>query len=219
MEHDLRNHDVCKVNIRNMKIGPKYKIGKRLGASVFEKCQTQKFVLSEERSKKRRGSRPRQLSDFGKQLLEKQKVRYTYGVSEKQLSRYVAEAVETKTDPMNKLFQTLEMRLDNVVYRLGIAPTRQFARQMVSHGHIIVGGTRVTVPSYQTSVGEVITVKEGSREKGLFAHLEEYLKNYSTPKWLKFDAKKWEGSITSVPELIAGETAFDLELVLEFYSR
>ena len=155
-----------------MKIGPRYKLGKRLGASVFEKCQTQKFVLSEARSKKRRTSRrPRQMSDFGKQLLEKQKVRYMYGITEKQFSKYVKEATESSAESKNMIFQGLEIRLDNIVYRLGLAPTRRFARQMVSHGHIMINGRRVTIPSYRVGTKDVISVRENSKEKGLFIEI------------------------------------------------
>lgn len=203
-----------------MKIGPRYKIGKRLGASVFEKCQTQKFMLSEARSKKRRTSRrPRQLSDFGKQLLEKQKVRYTYGITEKQLSKYVKEATQSPAESKNMIFQGLETRLDNVVYRLGIVPTRRFARQVVSHGHIMVQGQRVTIPSYKVGVKDVISVRPNSKDKGLFIGLEERLKDHSAPKWLVFDIKKLEGNILSLPELSVSDASLDLDLVLEFYSR
>ena len=203
-----------------MKIGPRYKIGKRLGASVFEKCQTQKFMLSEARSKKRRTSRrPRQLSDFGKQLLEKQKVRYTYGITEKQLSKYVKEATQSPAESKNMIFQELETRLDNVVYRLGIVPTRRFARQVVSHGHIMVQGQRVTIPSYKVGVKDVISVRPNSKDKGLFIGLEERLKDHSAPKWLVFDIKKLEGNILSLPELSVSDASLDLDLVLEFYSR
>src|SRR3989344_4390397 len=132
-----------------MIIGPRYKICKRLGSGVFEKCQTQKFQLSEARrgAKRRTGRKPRTLSDFGRQLLEKQKVRYAYGVPERQLARYTREAVEGTGDPTVSLLSRLETRLDNVVYRLGLAPTRLAARQLVSHGHIAVGERRVTIPS------------------------------------------------------------------------
>ena len=217
MGHDQRNLVAYKCN--DMKIGPRYKIGKRLGASVFEKCQTQKFVLSESRSKKRRGSRPRQLSDYGKQLLEKQKVRYMYGITEKQLSRYVKNATKSPSESKNRVYQELETRLDNIVYRFGLAPTRQFARQMVSHGHIMVNGRRVTIPSYKVEMKDAVSVRPNSKEKGLFINLEERLKNHSAPKWISFDAKKLEGKMTALPEIETADASLDLDLVLEFYSR
>ncbi len=202
-----------------MIIGPRYKIGKRLGASVFEKCQTQKFVLSQERSKKRRSSRPKQLSDFGKQLIEKQKLRYMYGITEKQLSKYVKEATESHSESKEKIFTGLETRLDNIVYRLGLAQTRRFARQMVSHGHIMINNRRVTIPSYKIDSKDTISVRQNSKDKGLFIGLEERLKNNSVPKWLSFDEKKLEGKMTASPELITVDSSLNLDLVLEFYSR
>ncbi|HEC32683.1 MAG TPA: 30S ribosomal protein S4 [Candidatus Kaiserbacteria bacterium] len=203
-----------------MKIGPRYKIGKRLGASVFEKCQTQKFMLSEARSKKRRSSRrPRQLSDFGKQLLEKQKVRYTYGITEKQLSKYVKEATQSPSESKNRVYQGLESRLDNIVYRFGIVHTRRFARQVVSHGHIMVNGRRVTIPSYKIGIKDVISVRENSKDKGLFIDLEERLKNNTVPKWLIFDSKKLEGKMSSLPDFGVADISLDFDLVLESYSR
>ncbi|MEX0652327.1 MAG: 30S ribosomal protein S4 [Candidatus Paceibacterota bacterium] len=203
-----------------MKIGPRYKIGKRLGASVFEKCQTQKFVLSEARSKKRRTSRrPNQMSDYGKQLLEKQKVRFTYGITEKQLSKYVKNATESSAESKNMIFEGLETRLDNITYRLGLATTRRFARQMVSHGHIMVNGKRVTVPSYKVGMKDVVSVRENSKEKGLFVGFEERFKEHSVPTWLSFDAKKQEGKMSTLPELTVADASLDLDLVLEFYSR
>ena len=114
-----------------MKIGPKYKIAKRLGAAIFEKTQTAKFELSAARGgMKRTGKRPAQASDYKKQLIEKQKMRFSYGISEKQLSRYVQEAMDAGGDPAKLLIDRLESRLDYVVYRMGLAKTRRLARQM-----------------------------------------------------------------------------------------
>ncbi|PIT91407.1 30S ribosomal protein S4 [Candidatus Kaiserbacteria bacterium CG10_big_fil_rev_8_21_14_0_10_49_17] len=204
-----------------MIVKSKYKIAKRLGAEVFEKTQSQKFALSEARRKNARtGRRPRALSDFGRQLLEKQKVRYTYGISEKQLTRYVTEALKTRgTDPLTTLYRKLEMRLDSVVYRLGLAPTRRMARQLVSHGHICVNGRKVTIPSYSTRTGETITVRSGSAQKTVFAGLHERLADYSAPSWVSFDAKKLTGSVKELPQYSAPDTHFDLTQVLEYYSR
>lgn len=202
-----------------MIIGPKYKICKRLGGGIFEKCQTQKFVLSESRLKKKRGRRPKAISDYGRQLLEKQKMRYLYGITEKQLSKYVALSTHLTSDPSNRLFQSLESRIDNVVYRLGLATTRRFARQIVSHGHVMINGRRTTIPSYKTKVGDVLSIRPNSREKGMFINLKEQLEDHSTPDWLSFDEKKFEGKIINQPKLSETDTIFDLQLVLEFYSR
>src|SRR3989344_5530143 len=129
--------------------GPRYKIAKRLGASVFEKAQTQKFALSADRSaKNKKRSRGRQ-SEYGKQMLEKQKVRVTYGLPERQFRSYVRKALAAHTvQPTERLHELLELRLDNVFWRLGLASTRRGARQMVAHGHVMVGAKKVRVPSH-----------------------------------------------------------------------
>ena len=202
-----------------MKIGPKYKIARRLKSPVFEKTQTQKFVLSE--SKKAPASRrQRGPTDYGRQLLEKQKARYSYLLTEKQFSRYVAEATRRK-DKKNAdaLFENLESRLDNVVLRLGFAPTRSAARQMVSHGHILVNDRKMTIPSYRVSIGDTIRIKETSLNKGLSVNLDERLKTVNVPVWLSLDVTKKEGAIAKKPILEGNDLLFDIQSVLEFYSR
>lgn len=196
---------------------PKYKVCKRLGNGVYEKCQTQKFALSEARAKKGFRGR-RNISDFGKQLLEKQKVRYAYGITEKQLRKYVAAANKTK-EPTPELFKQLESRLDNTTYRLGFAPTRRAARQMVSHGHLTVNGKKMTIPSYTVQKGDVIAVRENSKTKPLFTANADAIAERHVPKWLTADAKKLTASAKSAPEFVASDTIFDLPAVFEFYSR
>lgn len=201
-----------------MKIGPKFKIAKRLGAPIFEKTQTQKFELSAARGGKRTMRRG-QMSDYKRQLLEKQKMRYTYGITEKQLRRYVDEAVEKSTQPVPHLMDRLESRLDNVIYRMGLAKTRRLARQIVSHGHICVNGKRYTIPSHKVRVGDEVTVREGSKQSGLFVNLADSHEKAGVPAWLTFDAKKLSGEVKSVPVYNPSETLFDPEQVLEYYSR
>lgn len=203
-----------------MKIGPKFKIAKRLGAPIFEKTQSQKFELSVARGGKRNLKRPAQASDYKRQLIEKQKMRFSYGITEKQLRRYVDEAIAKEGHkPVALLMDRLETRLDNVVYRLGLAKTRQFARQMVSHGHVVVNGKRLNVPSHKVRVGDVITVREGSKNSVMFAALAEKHDAVSVPSWLSFDAKKLEGTVKGAPIYNPAETLFDPEQVMEFYSR
>lgn len=204
-----------------MKIGPKFKIAKRLNAPIFEKTQTQKFALSQARSQPGGGRRrPGQMSDYKRQLLEKQKLRYSYGIVERQLRRYVAEALkDASAAPASSLTTRLESRLDNVVYRLGLAKTRRLARQMVSHGHITVNGTRSTIPSQAVRTGDMIAVRSGSKESGLFTDLAERYEPSALPSWLTFDVKKLSGSVTATPTVAASDTLFDIDQVLEFYSR
>ncbi len=202
-----------------MIIGAKYKICRRLGSGVFEKCQNQKFSLSEARHEKgNRGKRRKQISGYGQQLIEKQKIRFSYGVSERQLQNYVKDAnAMKKTTSREALFQLFESRLDNVIYRLGIAQTRRLARQMASHGHFTVNGTRTTVPSYRVKEGDVIALREGSKSKTLFQNLDKKLVKTNSPAWLKFDVKNISGTVTGVP--VNNETFLDFGSVLEFYSR
>lgn len=203
-----------------MKIGPKYKLAKRLGASIFEKTQTQKFALAQERAAMKKGGRGRGPSEYGKQLLEKQKVRVTYGLSEKQFSTYVARAMQGHGRvPVEVLNELIEMRLDNVVYRLGLASTRRAARQMVSHGHITVNGIKSTIPSRALRVGDAIGVRTGSKDRVLFANHAEAFAERTLPSWLTWDPKKMEGSVKEVPPFDVTLTAGDLHTVMSFYSR
>ncbi len=202
-----------------MIIGPKYKIAKRLGAPIFEKTQTQKFAISEARTVRKKTGRPGGASDYKKQHTEKQKMRFTYGITEKQLRRYVDEALERKTQPIADLVGRLESRLDNVVHRLGLAKTRRLARQIVAHGHIMVNGRRLNIPSHKVRIGDVITVREQSKQSPLFMGISESLGAYTAPAWLTLDAKKFEGTMKSVPPYEPTATLFDPQQVLEFYSR
>ena len=197
---------------------PKFKIGRRLGAGVYDKCQTRQFVASQARHTKASTKRPKALSDYGVQLIEKQKIRYSYGITEKQLSNYVNESLETRgAIPANKLHEKLESRLDNAVYRMGLAHTRALARQMVSHGHFIVNGHKSTVPSCRLKVGDIIKVREGSKKSVLCTDVAKRLENYPGSEWLKLDMEKLEASVTGLPK--NQESFIDLNTVLEFYSR
>lgn len=199
--------------------GPKYKICRRLGTGVFEKCQGQKFQLAEARKGKIRGRR-RRPSDYAEQLLEKQRVRFTYGLKEHQFIRYVNLALARKgVVPAEELYRMLERRLDNVVYKMGLAPTRAFARQLVSHGHIYVNGRRLNIPSYQVTPGDVISVKENTQKKTIFSEIKERLEGYKQPSWIAFDPKKTEGTIKEMPRPETSDLGFNLTSVIQFYSR
>jgi small subunit ribosomal protein S4 len=202
-----------------MLIGPKYKIARRLGAPVFEKTQTAKFNLSKERKQKGGTGRKKARTDYGVAMNEKQKARFSYGLTERQFRKYVKEAINTKGNSAELLIRTLESRLDNVVLRLGLATTRRGARQMVSHGHITVNGVRVTIPSYKVSVGDKITIREGSKKSTLFATLDERAKTLKIPAWLKYNIEKKEGTVDGAPKSDPTELLFDVGTVLEFYSK
>ena len=204
-----------------MKTGPRYKIAKRLGATVFEKAQTQKFALSADRSaKNKRRGRGRQ-SEYSKQMLEKQKVRVTYGLQERQFRTYVHKALATThtIPPTDRLHELLEMRLDNVVWRLGLASTRRGARQMVAHGHVMVGDKKSRVPSQALSVGDRIKVREGSKDHGVLVGFSERFFARALPSWLSWDPKTMEGSVVERPTPASADPAGDLVAVLSFYTR
>ena len=217
MVHAHQSHATTST-IYMLPVKSKYKIAKRLGAAIFEKTQSQKFALSEARSQKIRRGR-RAPSDFGRQLLEKQRVRYTYGINEKQLATY-AEKAYTLKNPSEELHRALEERLDSVVYRAGFALTRRAGRQMTSHGHITVNGRRVTIPSYRVKKGDVLEVREGSRKSPLFAHLgSPDAVARSIPKWLSVDPSLMRVEVTGPASYTPAEAALDYPAVFEFYSR
>ncbi len=205
-----------------MIVGPRYKVCKRLGNAVYEKCQTQKYALSESRRQAARRigmRRPRMPSDYGKQLLEKQRVRVTYGMTEKQLSRYVDMANKKQGDSGNNLLILLETRLDNVIFRLGLAQTRRGARQMVSHRHIRVNDKKAGIPSHHVSENDVITVREKSKNSPLYDHIKEAEKERSVPTWLVFDRSRMEGKVKNIPAKESIDALFDIGIVMEYYSR
>ena len=164
-----------------------------------------------------RKTRGRQISDYGKQLLEKQKLRYTYGLKEKQLSGYVTQALSSAQETAGELFSLLERRLDSVVYRAGLASTRRQARQMVSHGHFTHNGRRVTIPSLAVKPGDLLGVREGSVSSALFTNLPGRLKDHRPPEWLERDLGSLEVSIQALPETSLYE--FDLKKIIEYYTR
>lgn len=201
-----------------MKIGPKYKIARRLGAAVFEKTQTAKFALNEQ--KKTKNTRRRPASVFGQQLIEKQKVRFTYCITEKQLKNYVKKAIDsTKTNQSDALFKLLENRLDNVILKSGLAKTRLFARQTVSHGHFLVNGTRVNIPSYSVKKGDIVSIREGSKSKKLFEDAEKNVSESNSPSWIKINPKDITVEITGEALYTPQELHFDLNSVMEYYKK
>lgn len=204
-----------------MKTGPRYKIAKRLGASVFEKAQSQKFALSADRSaKNKKGGGRGGRSEYGKQMLEKQKVRVTYGVTERQFRNYVRKALTPGAGtPLERLHAALELRLDNVVYRLGLVTTRRAARQIVAHGHVLVNGKKVRVPSYFVKEGDVLAIREGSKGHGSLASFADRFAERPLPSWLLWDAGKMAGGVKALPTEASAEPAGDLRAVLSFYTR
>jgi small subunit ribosomal protein S4 len=203
-----------------MKIGPRYKIARRLGAAVFDKTQTAKYAARAAARRERSGERPRGKTDYGLQMLEKQRVRFSYGINERQFKRYVGNALAQKhVNADEALFKTLETRLDNVVYRLGFANSRAFARQLVTHGHITVNGKKVNVPSFNVAIEDKIGIRVGSQKNKVFDQIAEKTKEATVPAWIAYNPEKKEAEITALPTYLATETPFNIGAVLEFYRR
>ena len=203
-----------------MKTGPRYKIAKRLGASVFEKTQTQKFALYADRSAKNKRHGRGRASEYSKQMLEKQKVRITYGLPERQFRAYVHKALAAHSaKPAERLHELLELRLDNVIWRLGLAPTRRAARQMVAHGHVLVQGKKTRAPSHTLSVGDRIAVREGSKKHGALEGFNERFLDHTLASWLSWNPKTMEGGVTELPTVVSADPAGNLGAVLSYYTR
>ena len=199
--------------------GPKYKIARRLGPAVFDKTQTQKFAAK--MSDRKTAGRPKKAgSDFGIQLLEKQKARVTYGMGETQFKNTVEKILAKKGVNISEaLMADLETRLDNTIYRLGFGKTRQATRQIVNHGHINVNGKRLTIPSYKVKVGDVIAIRENSQKKPIFKDITETLKEQKVPSWLTLNIDKREGKVQGMPKIAANELSFDISQIFQYYSK
>ena len=157
------------------------------------------------------------LSNYGEQLKEKQKVRFMYGVNERQFRKTFNEAAKMKGIHGENFLKLLESRLDNVVYRLGLSTTRRGARQLVNHGHIAVNGNKVDIPSYRVKVGDTVAVKENSKDhKAIKASLEKVTKRV---EFVTFDDKKLEGKLVRLPERSELNADINESLIVEFYNR
>jgi small subunit ribosomal protein S4 len=165
------------------------------------------------------GVRRRKVGDYGLQLREKQKVRRVYGVLEKQFRNYFIEASRHTGVTGESLLRSLELRLDNAVYRLGFAPSRAAARQMVAHGHFAVNGVPTNIPSYSLKVGDRIEVRESHKERELFKTVKETIRSHQPPDWLSLDAAKLSGSVLALPRRDQMPLDFNEQLVVEYYSR
>ena len=206
--------------------GSKCKLCRREGEKLFlkgDRCLSPKCAF-ERRSYApgmhgRRRSFRRKTSDYGVQLREKQKTRRIYGVLERQFRRYYRIAVKQKGLTGANLLQILERRLDNIVYRLGFASSRNQARQLVLHGHFEVNGTRAKSPSMLVKANDVITVRERSRKLSYFQDLHKALEHVTAPEWLSVDAANMQGRVQGLPSREQLEVPIKEQLIVEFYSR
>ncbi len=198
--------------------GPKDKISRRHGVALFgpSKAQDRRpYAPGQHGSRSGR----KKLSDYAVALAEKQKLRYQYGVLEKQFRLTFAEAQRRKGVTGEILLQLLETRLDNVVYRLGMGNTRDAARQFVSHGHIRVNGVRVDVASYQVKPGDVVSVRDNPRSKQLALRALDLTQASVVPSWVTFDKDKLSGTVARVPSRDEINPVVNEQLIVELYSR
>lgn len=196
--------------------GPSWKKSRRLGISL---SGTGKELARRPYAPGQHGPTSRtKLSEYGLQLKEKQKLRYLYGMNERQFFNLFTKAGKIREGKLGTNFMILlERRLDNVVYRLGLASTRRQARQLVSHGHITVDGKRLDIPSYSVEVGQVIGVRERSRDLSIIKESVESL--YGRPEFLTFDDEKLEGSLTRLPLREEMPQEIEESLIVEYYNR
>jgi len=200
--------------------GPKAKRARRQGMNLYGSPKYDKILQRKPYGPgKSPSDRPAKQSEFSKQLLEKQKARDMYGLSEKQFRRMYDAAAKVPGQTGNALKQLLERRLDNVVYRSGFAMTRMQARQFVSHGLFLVDGVRVTVASFQVQPGQVITVRTQSKASPVFSGVLAAHEKYAVPAWLKVDKGTMKVEIATLPTPDDAEKAVDMRQIVEFYSR
>ncbi|MEH7120062.1 30S ribosomal protein S4 [Neobacillus vireti] len=195
--------------------GPSWKLSRRLGISL---SGTGKELEKRPYAPGQHGPNQRKkLSEYGLQLQEKQKLRHMYGVNERQFRTLFEKAGKLSGIHGENFMALLESRLDNVVYRLGLARTRRAARQLVNHGHILVNGSRVDIPSYRVTAGQTISVREKSRNLDVVKEAVEV--NNFVPDFLTFDADKLEGTFSRLPERSELPAEINEALIVEFYSR
>ena len=192
-------------------MGPRFKQCRRLGLNV---CGHPKAM---DRAGRGTSRADKKLSPYGLQLLEKQRLRAYYGVLEKQFRNYVKKAEKSKESTGTALIQMLECRLDNVVYRLGFARTRRAARQLVNHGHVLVNGNKVDIPSYLCKVGEVVSLREKSMNLKVVTDALE--NQVQTVAYVTVDKEKRSGSLTRLPERNELTSEINEAAIVEFYNR
>ena len=197
--------------------GPKTRIARKFGEAIFgpDKVLSKKNYPPGQHG----NARKRKTSEYGIQLREKQKAKYTYGVLEKQFRNLFEKASRSKGITGEVLLQLLESRLDNVVFRLGIAPTRAAARQLVSHRHITVDGSVVNIPSYLVKAGDVVEIKESKKNIQRMKDIVEVAGGRIVPEWLDIDAEKLQGTVKELPSREQIDVPVNEMLIVELYSK
>lgn len=196
---------------------------RREGTKLFlkgDRCYSDKCAVTKRHTPPgMHGQGRRKQSEYGIQLREKQKVRRAYGVLESQFRKYYDAAANMRGVTGENMLSLIERRLDNVAYRLNFGESRPMARQMVTHGHIRVNGKKVDIASFQVKVGDVISIREKSRDLDFFKALREQGASRTIPKWLEFDAETLTGKVVALPQRDDIDLTIEEHLIVEFYSR
>lgn len=206
--------------------GPREKIERRLKAKLFlkgerslsPKSATVKRMYPPGMHGKKFSRRP---SEYGMQLQSKQKIRNTYRMLEKQFKNWIKESIESSEETGSAIVQRLERRLDNFIYRAGFAQSRDQARQIVNHGHILVNGRRVSIPSYKIKTGDIIKFREESKKSKYYSSLmPQWIKNHQSPKWIEVDLNSMSAKVSGIPTIEeSGLDIKDIQSIIEYYSR
>jgi len=197
--------------------GPKIKASRRFGQALTAKAE--KYLAKRNYRPGQHGQNPARVSEFGMQLREKQKAKAIYGIMEKQFRRYYEKASKKVGITGDALLQMLELRLDNVIFRLGFAQTRAQARQLVSHGFFDVNGDKVNIPSYQLKVGDEISVHGNKQKSKYMQSIAQILANAKTVEWVALDPSNYTGKVLSLPSRDQVDSSINTQLIVEHYSR
>jgi small subunit ribosomal protein S4 len=197
--------------------GAKIRLSRKFGEAFTKKAE--KYLAKRNYRPGQHGQNPQRVSEYGMQLREKQKAKVIYGLMERQFRRYYEIASKKVGVTGDALLQLLELRLDNVVYRLGFAQTRPQARQLVSHGFFEVNSKKVNIPSYQLKVGDEVRFKENKKNSGYAKNLVPQLANTKTVEWLSLDPKNFSGKVLSKPAREQLDLSLNTQLIVEYYSR
>lgn len=198
----------------------KGKLVRKFGENVFGNPKFDKLLNRKAYGPGQHGqTRRRRLSNYGVQLREKQKIKYMYGLLEKQFRTNFKKADKMKGETGTIMLQLLERRLDNVVYRLALAPTRPAARQLVNHGHFLVNGKPVNIPSFSVKPGDEIKVKDKSKKMDIILDSMKRIKGDLELTWLQLDKAKMKGTFIEIPDRDQMNLTFDERLVVELYSK
>ncbi|MEC7918956.1 MAG: 30S ribosomal protein S4 [Candidatus Neomarinimicrobiota bacterium] len=198
---------------------PKGKLVRKIGVNIFGNPKFDRLLSKKGYRPGQHGQTGKRFSTYSTQLQEKQKIKFTYGMLEKQFRTYFKKATQMKGETGLNLLVLLESRLDNVVYKLGFAPTRSSARQLVSHAHFMVNGVKVNIASYRLKPGDVVQVREKSKKLDIILNAIKMVKGDLSVSWLSVDKAKMEGTFVNYPERDEIDLTMNEQLVVEYYSR